>query len=310
MKCSLRYSLLLAILLGCFHQGICQQQVQFTQYMFNQLPLNPAYAGAGAGEGLQWSTFYRNQWVGFEGAPETFTFTIQTPLSSYRNIAGGLVVVQDQLGFTTTQMINPVFAYFIRLKNGARLSFGGQLGLIRRAVDYGQSPLAINDGTLQNGSETRINFGSGIMFRSKKYYVGIGIPQLIEQEYQDGSNGIQHLFATAGYSYPLRDDIIFHPSVLIKQVEGAPAQFDLNAFFELQMLGVGFAYRSSANLSAILQIPITFGVNNLQLGYAFDLTTNNDIREASRHSHEIMLTFFRKPGPRFTPRKPSPVGFE
>lgn len=277
-----------------------QQQAMFTQYMFNQLALNPAYAGIH--EGISTSFLSRWQWVGFEGAPQTQTFSIHSPIK-YRQVALGAVLVHDKIGITESYGLNLDYAYRIALFNDTKLSFGLQATLNQYKVDYTRSEG--NDPVLasQNVSEFNPNFGAGIMMHADHYYVGFSMPILFNNEVElaattDPNTGeivrnygdlVQHYFLTGGYVFPLSRNLKLKPNVLLKWVDGAPLEIDLNANLLInEIVWLGLSYRSLDSFDALIQFQAT---PNLQFGYAYDFYTTSDLRQAQNGSHEIMINF-------------------
>jgi type IX secretion system PorP/SprF family membrane protein len=277
-----------ALLISLFVYG--QQQVLFTQYMFNQMAINPAYTGIH--EGISTSMLWREQWVGFEGAPRTQTATIHAPIS-FRPISLGMMLLRDQLGVTTQNGINLDYAYRLRFGN-TRLSFGLQASLNFFSSNYNQD--AIIDPILANANVnvTRPNFGTGIMWHSDKFYLGISVPQLINQRF-DPSNPdseselIRHYFMSGGYVFGLHENLLIKPNLLLKRVEGAPIQADLNVNVLLQrVIWLGISYRSLESLAALLQLQLG---PKMQIGYGFDFTTFTDLADVHSGSHEIILNY-------------------
>ncbi len=269
-----------------------QQQAMFTQYMFNGLALNPAYAGIH--EGLSASMLWREQWVGFEGAPSTQTFSIHSPIR-YKPISLGAMLIRDKIG--VTEQFGAYFSYAYRIMTGrkSRISFGLQGSLSNFNSNYVDATLGL-DPTLLNSNvnETKPNIGAGIMFHSDKYYFGLSVPQVLNHRF-DSSNPdsdsymVRHYFATAGVVLDLNRDVKIKPNLLIKAVRGAPVELDLNVNVLLQeFLWVGVSYRSFDSFDAIVQFQLT---PLLQLGYAFDFATTTEIRRVNSGSHEIMVNY-------------------
>jgi type IX secretion system PorP/SprF family membrane protein len=284
-----RITLILAVLL---FSGVAfaQQQVLFTQYMFNQMAINPAYTGIH--EGISTSFLWREQWVGFEGAPRTQTASIHTPIS-FRPISVGMMVMRDQIGITTQNSANFTYAYRLKFGN-TRLSLGLQASFNFYKTDYNQDarldPILAN----ANINVTRPNFGTGIMWHSDKFYLGASVPTLINQKF-DPSNPdsdselVRHYFFAGGYVFALHDNLLIKPNFLLKAVQGAPLQADLNVNVLLQRLvWVGVSYRSLESLAALIQLQIG---PKFQLGYGFDFVTLTDLSTIQAGSHEIMLNY-------------------
>jgi type IX secretion system PorP/SprF family membrane protein len=279
--------------------SMAQQQVMFTQYMFNQLALNPAYAGIH--KGISMSFLARNQWVGFDGAPKTQTFSIHSPLK-YRNIALGALLIHDQIGITDQFGAQFSYAYRIKFINDSKLSFGIQGGFNQYKVDYTKNPN--NDPSLgsQNINEISPNIGAGVMWHSDRFYLGFSVPQLVNHtvgdDFEDPNSGevidsdsktLRHYFLSGGYVFRLNEYLRLKPNILFKWVQGAPFQLDLNAnLLIMDLIWVGVSYRSLESVDFLFQIQIT---DQFQLGYAYDLSTGSELARVNNGSHEIMLNF-------------------
>jgi type IX secretion system PorP/SprF family membrane protein len=268
-----------------------QQQVMFTQYMFNQMALNPAYTGIH--EGVSASALLREQWVGFEGAPNTQMFSIHSPMG-FSPISLGGVVLRDQIGATTQHSVRLTYAYRIKLANKTKVSFGLQGMFTHYRQQF--STDAGSDPTLANANESvfRPNFGTGIMWHSDKFYLGLGVPQVLNQAF-DPSNPdsdselIRHYFLSAGYVFPLGPSVMLKPNILLKAVDGAPLQMDVNVNVLLKnIVWFGLSYRSLDSFDAVVQFQIG---PKFQVGYGFDFWTTTDLSRVNSGSHEIMVNY-------------------
>jgi type IX secretion system PorP/SprF family membrane protein len=184
--------------------AVAQQQVMFTQYMFNQLAINPAYAGVH--DGISASMLWREQWVGFEGAPSTQTISLHSPLN-YRPVSLGLVLMNDKIGVTTQHGAYASYAYRISFEK-SQLSMGLQGSLTQYQTDYseeaGIDPILAN----ANVNVMRPNFGAGLLWHSKRHYLGLSVPQLINQSFDptnmdSDSELVRHYFLLAGYVFDI-----------------------------------------------------------------------------------------------------------
>ncbi|SHK21543.1 type IX secretion system membrane protein, PorP/SprF family [Reichenbachiella agariperforans] len=276
-------------------QGLrAQQQVMFTQYMFNQLAINPAYAGIH--NGISTSFLARHQWAGFDGAPRTQTFSIHSPVK-YRPIALGAVVIHDEIGLTDQFGAYFSTAYRISFSNRTKLSFGLQASFNQYKVDYSEN--VYNDPNLasQNISDISPNAGAGLMWHSDKFYLGFSVPQLINYSLNSvGENStdpdaklIRHYFVSAGYVFELSRDLKLKPNLLFKWVQGAPFEIDINANFLIkELIWLGISYRSLDSFDALFQIQVT---PQFQLGYSYDFLTTTDLSRVNSGSHEIMINY-------------------
>lgn len=270
-----------------------QQQVMFTQYMFNGLAVNPAYAGYD--EAVSVTALTRHQWIGVEGAPNTQTFSIHSPITKNK-IALGLLVIRDQIGITTQNGVFMSYAYRIKFGRKATLSMGLQMGFTDYKARYSTLRTGTsNDPNFANNDVRGFlpNFGSGVFFSSEKFYAGISVPFLLNNFFTDENNAggaeqIRHFFGMAGFIIELSRSLKLKPSGLIKMVPGAPVELDLNANLLIDdLFWVGLSYRSFDSIDLLLEVQLN---SKLRFGYAYDFTTT-DLGRVNTGSHEIMLNY-------------------
>lgn len=267
-----------------------QQQVMFTQYLYNMLPLNPAYAGSH--ESMSVTALAREQWTGLDGAPATQTFNIHSPLPG-KNAGLGLTVINDRIGISNQTGVYGAYSYQLPFGNGAKLSFGIQGGATFYRTNFSQVD-AEDPAFNYNMEETRPNFGFGMLYYSDKFFAGVSVPQLLESELDSrtevsNSIALRHYFAIGGYVFDINEDVKLKPTVLVKYVEGAPTQFDLSANVLLkETLGLGVSWRSFDSFDALAQLQLT---DQLQLGYAYDFLTTSRLSSVNAGSHELMINY-------------------
>lgn len=268
-----------------------QQDAMYTQYMFNALALNPAYAGSR--NVVSATALFRNQWSGINGAPQTGTFTIDAPIHDQK-IGLGLQVFNDRLGITNTTGIVGSGAYRIRMDKGT-LSFGLQGSVSNYRANYQNVALSQSgtntDAAFQdNVSKTLFNIGTGVYYNSDRFYVGLGAPELLPNKLTSTNLSLQevHLFLTAGVVFALNDDFKIKPSIMVKEVKGAPIEGDFNTMFWIKdILGIGAQYRSNADVSGLLEIQAT---PQIRIGYSYDHSITT-LQTFNSGSHEIMLRY-------------------
>ncbi|HPF89283.1 MAG: type IX secretion system membrane protein PorP/SprF [Flavobacteriales bacterium] len=270
-----------------------QQDPQFTQYMFNLLAINPAYAGSADRVSLK--ALSRHQWVGFEGAPTTQTLTVHSPLGR-ESIALGGTVMRDSHGPITQYTFMADFAYRIFMGD-AKLAFGLKGGLNLFQGQFADlSPLVQGDQVFQQNVSTKMDpqFGFGVMYYSDRYFLGISTPKLLRTEFFEtdslafvSSPGQRpHYFLTGGYVFDMGLYHKFKPTFLLKAVQGAPVSFDLSAnFLFYEKFWLGAMYRHTDAVGALAQYYIT---DDLSVGYAYDYPLST-LRNYSGGSHEVML---------------------
>ena len=282
-----------------------QQDSQYTQYMYNTMNVNPAYAGSR--ETLSIFGMYRTQWVGLDGAPDTGVFALHSPVSE--KVGLGLSFVNDRIGISDESSISIDFSYTIPVSENYKLAFGlkGTAHLLN--VDY--SKLNIynpGDGLLQSNIDNRFspNIGAGAYLYSDKFYIGLSVPNMLETDHYDDNiystaGERMHGYLISGYVFDLTDNIKFKPAVLAKAVKGAPLQTDLTANFLFnERFTLGVAWRWDAAVSGLAGFQID---NNWFIGYAYDAETTK-LANYNSGSHEIFLRyeFFRKSSRMISPR--------
>ncbi|BDW91514.1 MULTISPECIES: type IX secretion system membrane protein PorP/SprF [Flavobacteriaceae] len=292
-----------------------QQDAQYTQYMYNTLSVNPAYAGS-RGQ-LSFAGLYRSQWVGLDGAPETFTLNLHSPIRNSR-LGYGISIVNDNIGDGVVQetYLDAVVSYTIDVSMDAKLSFGLKAGGNMLSLDFNGLRNFDQEVVNQNNIDNRFtpNFGLGIYYHTDKFYAGVSAPNVLESEYFDNDNsddGINFLSAErmniyliTGYVFDLGADLQFKPALLTKAVGGAPLQVDLSAsFLFANKFSFGAAYRWDAAVSGLVGFQVT---DQIMLGLAYDReTTELGGTQFNDGSFEVFLrlellkSFQRTISPRF-----------
>jgi type IX secretion system PorP/SprF family membrane protein len=284
------------VLIFMFFTVVCsaQQDSQYTQYMYNTIAINPAYAGSRGA--LSVFGLYRTQWVGLDGAPETSTFSINTPLSN-SNLGLGVSLVNDKIGPTNENTLSADLSYTVPTSETYKLSFGIKATANLFNLDMNKlDPETKGDLQFQNlDNKITPNIGAGVYWHSDKAYVGLSVPNFIEtKRYDDDDTAIFkdkiNYYFMAGYVFNLDhlEYIKFKPALLTKMVQGAPLQVDVSGNFMFNdKFVIGLAYRWSASLSAMAGFQVTDG---LYIGYGYDHETTN-LRRYNSGSHEIFLRF-------------------
>lgn len=310
------FTLIILILLGTFSSN-AQQDPQYTQYMYNTQVVNPAYAGSR--EALSFGLLYRTQWVGFEGAPKTGTFTVNSPIGALENMGLGLSIVRDELGPAIESNVNIDYSYSINASDNGKISFGLKAGLDLLDVDFTKLNIADEGDIFENNIDNKIQpqVGAGVYYHTDKFYAGVSVPNFLNTKHFDSStlddlntsgfNGSVtaaerlHYFLIAGYVFDVSENLKFKPATLIKAVSGSPLQWDVSANFLLyDKVTLGAAYRWSAAMSAMAGFQAT---DEIFIGFGYDYQTT-DIESYSDGSYEVMLRFdlFKKPERVLTPR--------
>ncbi len=275
-----------------------QQNALFSQYMFNTLAINPAYAGSR--NVVAATALYRNQWVGIEGAPKTGTFTIDAPFAN-EHIGLGAQIVSDKIGITRTTSGILSAAYRIPMNDGS-LSFGMEGSVANYHAGFSEVNLdpggPVGDpGFIQDVNKTLFNFGSGIYYHTSRMYAGLSVKDFVSNRLnlndlatddQVTARQSAHGYLAVGYVIPLSFDFNLKTSVLVKGVRGAPVQGDFNATLWIKdIIAVGAEYRTSADISALMELRVT---PQVRIGYAYDKSTTS-LRSYNSGSHEFMLRY-------------------
>ncbi len=268
-----------------------QQDAQFTQYMYNTINVNPAYAGSRGAMSI--FGLHRTQWVGLDGAPVTNALSLNTPLNE-SNLGIGISFVNDRIGPTVENTISADVSYTVQASENYKLSFGIKGTGNFFNLDVTQlNPQQQGDPQFQNLNKFSPNIGAGIYLHSDKTYFGISVPNFIESKrYDDNDVAIFreriNYYLIAGHVFDLNSDIKFKPALLTKVVEGAPLQVDVSAnFMFYEKFVVGAAYRWDAAVSALAGFQVTDG---LYIGYGYDMETTN-LNNYNRGSHEVFLRY-------------------
>lgn len=288
-----RIAALFAILILSAGSMKAQQDIMISQYMFNGLFLNPAYAGSHKYMGA--SLLHRRQWVNFPGAPVTSIFAIDGPLAN-RRMGWGLMVATEKIGATSQTDLFGNYSYNIPLAKG-KLSFGLRAGgsLVTanlaqlKTVESGDEAFATNI-----RSKFLPKFGAGVYYYAKMFYAGISVPTLVAYDSKrdfsfdvsKSSSVRHHSFLTAGYVFVLNPMVKLKPSVLVKYQPAAPVQADLNLNVLLNdVFWIGGSFRTGEAVVGLVEYQIN---PMFRVGYAFDYNLTQ-IRKFSAGSHEIML---------------------
>ncbi len=306
-------------LLSFFFQNriYAQQDAQYTQYMYNTISVNPAYAGSRGVMSIM--GLHRSQWVGLDGAPRTQTLTFNTPLGDENRVGLGVSIVNDEIGPTDETYFDIDFSYTIPTSEEGRLSFGIKAGGHLLDVDFQRlSQFDIDDPNFQNNIDNKFspNVGIGVYYQREKFYAGLSAPNLLETDHFDeeatvNSNNsstfiaeerVNYYFIT-GYVFDITDNLKFKPALLTKLVFGTPLQVDVSANFLLyERFTLGVAYRWSAAFSAMAGFQVS---DSMMIGFAYDReTTELGRTQFNDGSYEVMVRFelFRKYNRMLTPR--------
>jgi type IX secretion system PorP/SprF family membrane protein len=281
--------------------GFAQQLPQFSQYMYNTISVNPAYAGSR--ETLSVVGLHRSQWTEINGGPTTQTISVHSPLTNDK-IGIGLSVINDSPGFENFLYAYADFSYTIDVGNETELAFGLKGGFTHYNLDevFLMNPDVLNDPFFGNYTDKwNPNVGAGVFLHKDVWYLGLSAPRLINNDYNldnDDSSGINFLaserisyYLTGGYVFGLSDVVKLKPSFLVKATNGAPISIDFNAnVFLYDKFEIGGSYRYNDNTGALAAMAGFQVAKGLMIGYAYDHYIS-DIRPYFGGTHEVMLRF-------------------
>ena len=268
-----------------------QQDPQYTQYMYNMIIMNPAYAGSK--ENLSFGLLYRKQWSGFDGAPTTATFFGHAPISE--KVGFGLSVISDEIGPVKETNMYADFSYTLNFKGENKFSFGLKAGATFH--DIGLTNLDLVDPNdvffSEDINSSTPNIGAGVFYHTKKFYLGASVPNMLSSVHLD-VNGTKlgsessHYFFTGGYVFKASENTKLKPSFLVKSSFKAPTSFDFNLNALLyDKFEIGASCRYGDSFSGLVNFAIT---PNLRIGYAYDNITS-EINAYAPASHEFMILF-------------------
>ena len=268
-----------------------QQDAQFTQYMYNTININPAYAGSRGA--LSIFALHRTQWVGLDGAPVTNAVSVNTPIND-SNLGLGVSIINEKIGPTHENTISADLSYTIPTSETFKLSFGIKATANLFDLDVTRLNPVDDDPSLHDyNNKFSPNIGAGIYYHSDKGYVGLSVPNFIESNRYD-DNEVRvfkekiNYYLIAGYVFDLNESVKFKPALLTKMVTGAPLQVDISGNFMFNdKFVIGVAYRWSASLSAMVGFQVSDG---LYVGYGYDKETTN-LKNYNSGSHEIFLRY-------------------
>ena len=293
-----------------------QQDAQFGQYVFNNMYINPAYAGYK--EELYLQAFARAQWTGVRGAPQTLSISADEAIND-ESIGLGMIVTKDKIGAQNTLNASANFAYRIKLDRTETniLAFGLGVGVIQSSLNGNLlDPIEEGDNRIITGvvSQTTPDVRAGIHYSNEKFFIGFSANNLLAKslsvfsDYNALNIKIQpHFYLSAGVALPVNEDFVFKPTFLIKDDLRGPTSLDINAFLLLkERFWLGAVYRTSVkiypknNLQSGLNSKAAAGFiseffirSNLRIGYGYDYSMNK-LGNYDYGSHEISVGYYIK----------------
>lgn len=290
----MKKSLIISILFFVIgFESFGQQDEQMSNYMFNPLYFNPAYAGSK--DAISAVAVGRFQWVNFQGAPTSQWFSVHSPIL-FKSMGVGGHMVNDRVGNRTRTSIYGDVSAGIKIneKNQSRIAAGLSAGVDVLGYDFTKSK--VNDQTDPyygvQFSKTKPNIGAGLFYYSNKHYIGISSPRILEAKVISANNLVEfasarHIFVAAGYVFDLNSVLKLKPSTLIKYTPKAPVTFDVNvSLLSYEKLWTGIMYRFNESAGAT----IAYTLKDLTIGYAYDFPING-LRTYQTGSHEVFISY-------------------
>jgi type IX secretion system PorP/SprF family membrane protein len=290
--------LIQALVLGIVliaHSTFGQEHPLYSQYMFNGLVINPAYTGSN--ESLTATAASRAQWTGLDGAPKTQVASMHSPIKLSRSAVGG-VFIHDEVAVTDQFTFYGTYAYRIPVSEHAKIAVGAQAGVTYYRANLNDLIIVTPGGQPDPAfaqTETRYlpNLGIGIYYYSQKSYIGLSLPQVINNKWdnQDAiskSRQTRHFFLNAGHVFDLTTNLKLKPNVLLKWIEGKEFQFDVNANLLIhELLWLGVSYRMNDSVDGLMQWNIT---PQFSLGYSYGYPIT-DIAATQYGTHEVVVNY-------------------
>ena len=295
--------LLSSVLVIAVQTGKAQYDAMFTQYMFNEMYINPAYAGSK--EAMSATLLHRQQWVNFPGRPVTTSFSLHGPIEGNK-MGLGLSILNEKVGVMNRNLIYASYAYRLKFENKSTLAMGLMGGLDNQTNRLNTLKVSNEAGATadpQFATSPNVvapNFGAGLYYNTKNLYVGLSIPRMIDNKVQFGKDGSSTIrttkvrpslftyYITAGYLFTLNEEFKLRTNVMMKAVQNAPLQCDLGANLLIRdIVWAGLSYRSGSSLALILGYQVN---KQFLVSYSYDYGVNK-IQKYSQGSHEIVLNY-------------------
>lgn len=287
--------LILTLLIG--FQGFAQQDPVYSLYMFNPLGVNPGYAGSR--EVLSGVLIHRSQWVGFDGAPTTQAFAVNSPLKN-KSMGVGLQIINDAIGPKNVITATGIYAYRLKIGNG-KLAFGLKGGIQNYSYDWAKIEYKDEQDEIPNnaaGSFIIPTFDFGVYYNTQTFYAGVALDHLNQAQYKVSSSlstednpakVYSHITATAGKAFTLNSNLVLKSSILARGDGQGNGNIDLNGSVLIKqtfLAGLTVTTRSSIIVLA------EFNINkNFRVGYAYDHNFSDLTKTTGAGSHEIFIGY-------------------
>lgn len=275
--------------------SLAQQTPVTDQYVLNPLSINPAFAGSRGA--LNIAAFYRRQWIGIQGSPETVTFSVDAPFNDEK-IGLGFTVFSDKIGVTKENQFKAIYSYKIKMGKGS-LSLGMSAGATLTNTAY-SNLVVIDPGDETYLADTRTyivpDFGFGLQYSVANYFAAFSIPALLSYSFDFSKNkyrlnndpGNYNYMLNTGYVFKLGSNLKFFPSLLLRYSESNKLQYDLNTHFAISdRFWLGTSYRNNRSVGFFFQVQ---PLSQIRIGYIYDFDISK-MGNYTNGSHELMLRF-------------------
>jgi type IX secretion system PorP/SprF family membrane protein len=297
----INFKIIVLVVMAFSFSGKAQQQSLYTNYLLNSYAYNPAVAGAQPY--LQANMSYRNQWVGFDGAPKTALVSLYGPLKKQKNIALGGMIVSDKTGLITTNSGYLTFAYHVKLNKKTKLGFGLSGGMKQytvrlydvKAYDKGDDYLT---GSTLNANVFDAN--AGIYLHGERFFMGLSSMNMLNNKIpwkNPTGTLVPHWYGVIGYNIKLSKDLAFQPSILCKYNNrdlfgkykvSLPVQLEYSGKLSYKnMIWIGGNYRTDDAVSFLAGITV---IKKLNIAYSYDYSLST-IKKYNQGGHEICLNY-------------------
>lgn len=268
-----------------------QQMPQFTQYMYNTISINPAYAGNR--DAISIVGLHRSQWSGMDGGPQTQTLSIHSPMRNEK-VGLGLSLINDKAGYENYSYVYGDFSYTINVNSFTTLSFGLKGGMSYYNLDEELLQEVPDDPFFSGSTFNRWtpNFGVGLYLSAQNWYLGLSAPKLLNNDNNEHSEYVAleqvHYYLTGGYVFDLNEKLKLRPTAMVKVTEGAPLSVDMTGtvIFD-EKIYLGGSYRIDDAVGGFVDFQI---LKPLRVGYAYEYSIS-DLRPYTSGSHEILLIY-------------------
>lgn len=301
--------LLYIILVASSTLSFAQQDAQYSQNMFNQMAINPGYAGSNGQ--ICATAINRQQWMGFEGAPQTTLLTVDAAINPFGIESGvGLSVVNDELGYSSNFHLQGIYAYHMDLWRG-ELGIGAGIGFVNKTIDGDFDPITSDDATIpEKDNNISFDLALGAFYQDNSFYAGAAVTHINQPGFELNGTEVaylrRHYFAAAGYNFQTPIALLeLKPSVFLKS-DGISSQINLNAnvLYNKKIWG-GLSFRLNDAIIGMVGIKL---FNGLKIGYSYDLSISK-LGRYNQGTHEVMIGYCFDLGLNQKPEKHKSVRF-